>query len=106
MNELLLEERDPAKRRKKRTTVDLPSELHSQIHLTLERGMVKSQNALIVQAVEQHLHELQDAWIDQQFMAMGKDHVYQALQLSIIDKFAGADEESWRKSEVIDDETR
>jgi hypothetical protein len=68
--------------------------------------MVKSQNALIVQAVEQHLHELQRAWIDQQFVAMGKDDAYQALQLSIIDEFAGVDEESWRKSEVIDDETR
>lgn len=90
---------------KVRTTVDLPSTVKERIEQALERGAAKSQNALIVRAVEQFLEDLERAWVDAQFAAMADDEDYQALQLRIAEEFAPADWESWQIAEA-EDETR
>lgn len=90
---------------KVRTTVDLPLVVKERVEQALERGAAKSQNALIVRAVEQFLEGLERDWLDAQFAEMAEDEAYQALQLSIAEEFAPADWETWQVVEA-DDETR
>lgn len=64
-----------------RTTVDLPASLRERLQRALERGVAKSQNALIVEAIDQMLDSLERAWIDEQFAAMADDTSYNAQQV-------------------------
>ncbi|MGB0386011.1 MAG: type II toxin-antitoxin system PemK/MazF family toxin [Ardenticatenaceae bacterium] len=89
---------------KVRTTVDLPSTVERRIEQAVDQGIAKSQNALIVQAVEHYLDEMEQAWIDEQFIAMAQDKEYQALQQTIMDEFAYADWESWDLTDMVYDE--
>ncbi len=86
-----------------RTTVDLPTVLRERIQEALERGAAKSQNALIVQAVERFLADLERAWLDAQFAEMANDEAYQALQLTIAREFALVDWETWQAVEAGDE---
>lgn len=90
---------------KVRTTVDLPLTVKERIEQALERGAAKSQNALIIQAIESFLEDLERAWIDAQFAEMADDEPYQVLQLKIAEEFAPADWETWQVVEA-DNETR
>ena len=92
-----------ATRDRVRTTVDLPTVLRERIKEALERGAAKSQNALIVEAVERFLADLERAWLDAQFAEMVNDEAYQALQLTIAREFALVDWEAWQTVEVGDE---
>ncbi len=81
------------------TTVELPLPLRQRIEPAVERGVAKNQNALIIQAVEQYLDQLERAWIDEQFTAIADDDAYQALQLNMLDEFSVIDQESWQLTE-------
>jgi len=70
------------------TTVEIPLQLRKRIEPAVERGVAKNQNALIIQAVEPYLDQLERAWIDEQFAAMANDDAYQALQLNMLDEFS------------------
>lgn len=62
-----------------RTTVDLPAAVRDRVQQAVERGAARSQNALIVQAIEQWLKDLEREWLDAQFAAMESDESYRSL---------------------------
>jgi len=77
-----------------RTSLDLPQELRERIRQAVQQGIAKSQNALIVQAVEEYLAQLERDWIDAQFAEMEHDEGYQALNCQIEAEFARSDWEA------------
>ena len=77
-----------------RTTVDLPEALRERVQEAVARGAARSQNALIVQAVERFLRQAEQDWLDSQFAAMATDDDYQTLQLAIAAEFAPLDAEA------------
>ena len=82
--------RDP----KVRTTLDLPASLRERIQSAIKRGIAPSQNALVVQALEEHLARLEAARIDAEFAQMEEDKRYRALQLQIAAELPSADWEA------------
>jgi len=54
----------------------------------LHRGAARSRNALIIEALETYLKELEKCWIDEQFAQMENDEPYKALNLQIAEEFA------------------
>ncbi len=87
---------------KVRTTIDLPLPVRDRIQKAVERGAARSQNALIVQAVEAWLEEIERDWLDAQFAAMASDEKYRSMQLSIAEEFAPYDRETWQAQEMAD----
>lgn len=87
----------PARRR---TTLDLPAPLAIEIQRAVKRGLAKSQNSLIVQAIETYLRQSQDAWIDAQFAQMADDKEAQALHLQIAQEFERSDWEAFQIGEA------
>lgn len=101
----MIESHRSGTRKRVRTTVDLPITLRERIQEALERGVAKSQNALIVQAVERFLEDLERTWLDAQFAEMADDETYQTLQLIIAEEFAPVDWETWQAAEAGDETT-
>lgn len=87
---------------KTRTTIDLSVTLRDRVQRAVERGAARSQNALIIQAVEQWLQTQERNWLDAQFASMETDENYRALQLTIAEEFVPLDREAWQSSEVGD----
>jgi len=85
---------------RRRTTVDLPVALADEIQRAVNQGLAKSQNSLIVRAVETYLQHLQEAWIDAQFAQMAHDQETQALHLQIAQEFEKADWEAFQLGEA------
>jgi Arc/MetJ-type ribon-helix-helix transcriptional regulator len=85
---------------KVRTTIDLPSPVRDRIQQAVERGAARSQNALIVQAIEQWLTNLERSWLDAQFAAMESDESYRSLQLTIAEEFVPLDRETWQSGKT------
>jgi Arc/MetJ-type ribon-helix-helix transcriptional regulator len=83
-----------------RTTIDLPASVRERIQQAVERGAARSQNALIVQAIEQWLRNLERGWLDAQFAAMERDESYRSLQLAIAEEFVPLDREAWQSEET------
>jgi len=77
-----------------RTSLDLPQGLRERIRQAVQQGVAKSQNALIVQAVEEYLAQLERDWIDAQFAEMKHDEGYQVLNRQIEGEFARSDWEA------------
>ncbi len=77
-----------------RTSLDLPQGLRERIRQAVQQGVAKSQNALIVQAVEEYLAQLERDWIDAQFAEMEHDEGYQVLNRQIEREFARSDWEA------------
>ena len=84
-----------------RTSLDLPQGLRERIRRAVQQGVAKSQNALIVQAVEEYLAQLERDWIDAQFAEMEHDEGYQALNRQIEEEFARSD---WETLEAVGDQ--
>jgi Arc/MetJ-type ribon-helix-helix transcriptional regulator len=87
---------------KVRTTIDLPPSVRDRIQQAVERGAARSQNALIVQAIEQWLKTLDRSWLDAQFAGMETDESYRAMQLAIAEEFVPLDRETWQSGEAND----
>jgi Arc/MetJ-type ribon-helix-helix transcriptional regulator len=87
----------PARRR---TTLDLPAPLADEIQQAVKQGLAKSQNSLIVHAIEAYLERLQDAWIDAQFAQMADDKEAQSLHLQVAKEFEQSDWEALRIGEA------
>lgn len=82
-----------------RTSLDLPRDLQEQIKQAVHRGAAKSQNALILRAVEEYLDRLKKEWIDEQFAQMEHDERYQALNLQIAREFEVSD---WEALQIVE----
>jgi Arc/MetJ-type ribon-helix-helix transcriptional regulator len=87
---------------KVRTTIDLPVHMRNRVQQAVERGAARSQNALIVQAIEQWLKNLERGWLDAQFAAMESDEGYRSLQLVIAEEFVPLEREAWQTAEAGD----
>jgi Arc/MetJ-type ribon-helix-helix transcriptional regulator len=85
-----------------RTTVDLPLSMRDRVQQAIERGAARSQNALIVQAIEQWLKDLERDWLDAQFAPMESDEGYRSLQLAIAQEFVPLEREAWPAEEPKD----
>jgi len=86
-------------RKRMRITVDLPQSLWDKVSSVLRRSAAKSRNSLIVQAIEEHLEHLEQAWIDEQFSRMEQDERYRTLNLQIAKEFEQSDWEALRPDE-------
>ena len=84
-----------------RTSLDLPQGLRERIRQAVQQGVAKSQNALIVQAVEEYLAQLERDWIDAQFAEIEHDEGYQALNRQIEGEFARSD---WEALQTVGDQ--
>jgi len=84
-----------------RTTLDLPTSLRHRIQSALKHGVAPSQNALILQALEEHLTRLEEALIDAEFAEMAEDESYRTLQLQIAAEFAQADWEALQTEDKL-----
>lgn len=82
-----------------RITVDLPQPLWDKVSLALKRSAAKSRNNLIIEAIEEHLNYLEQAWIDQEFSKMEQDEKYKALSLKIAKEFEQPDWEALKIGE-------
>lgn len=77
-----------------RLTVDLPVELVKKADEWVQRGVSRSRNHLILQAVEAYIQQVEQQWIDTQFAEMECDEQYQKLALEIAQEFEQADWEA------------
>lgn len=84
---------------KVRTTIDLPKGLIAEINKVLKLGVAKSRNALIVEALEEYLKQLENALIDEEFAQMGNDKNYSELNLRMVEEFTISDWESLKIAE-------
>ena len=85
-----------------RLTVDLPKTFVEQADALVHRGVVRSRNRLIHQAVEVYLKQLEEASIDAQFAEMEHDQRYCDLSLKLAGEFERSDWEAFRLSEGSD----
>lgn len=84
-----------------RTTIHLPKKLMNRSKKIIKSGQVRSQNALIVKALEQFLDNLERKEIDAQFAAMANDVRYQTLNLKIENEFSESDWEALQTGEAV-----
>jgi Arc/MetJ-type ribon-helix-helix transcriptional regulator len=81
-----------------RTSLDLPQGLRARIRQAVQQGVARSQNALIVRAVEEYLAQLEQDWIDAQFAEIEHDEGYQALNRQIEEEF---DRSGWEALQTV-----
>jgi len=77
-----------------------PQACANRIQFAIKRGAASSQNGFIVQALEEHLARLEQAWIDAEFARMEEDEDYRTLQIQIAAEFAHADWEALETEET------
>jgi len=82
-----------------RLTVDLPKVLVERADALVRRGVARSRNRLIIQAMEAYLERLEEAQIDAQFAEMERDERYRRLSLEIAQEFERSDWEAFRMGE-------
>jgi predicted transcriptional regulator len=79
-----------------RLSIDLPTELVKQADTLVARGVARSRNRLILQAIETYLKHLEETHIEAQFAKMEHDERYRSLSLQIAGEFEHADWEAGR----------
>lgn len=84
-----------------RTTVTLPTELAERSQRLVDAGLVPSRSALIVNALEKFLAELEQREIDRHFAAMADDEAYQTLNEEMAEAFAESD---WEALVLLDED--
>ena len=83
-----------------RTTLTLPAGLVRRSQHFVDSGIAPTRNALIVEAIEQFLLELERREIDRQFEAMADDADEQKMNQEIDDAFAVSDWEALKAGEA------
>ena len=83
-------------------SVDLPKAFVEQADALVRRGVARSRNRLIHQAVEAYLKQLEEASIDAQFAEMEHDERYCDLSLRTACEFERSDWEAFRLREGSD----
>jgi predicted transcriptional regulator len=84
-----------------RLTIDLPKALVEQADMLVRRGVARSRNRLIVEALERFLKDLEEAQIDVQFAEMARDERYIEEQLRIAHEFERSDWEALQLEEGL-----
>lgn len=82
-----------------RTTLTLPAGLVKRSQHFVDSGIAPTRNALIVEAIEQFLRELERREIDRQFDAMAEDEEEIVLNETIEAEFAMSDWEALLEGE-------
>lgn len=85
-----------------RLTVDLPKAFVEQADALVRRGVARSRNRLIHQAVEAYLKQLEEASIDARFAEMEHDQRYCDLSLKLACEFERSDWEAFQLSKGSD----
>lgn len=85
--------------KKIRTTLDLPQPLWERIRLTIRESKEKSQNTIIIKAIELYLERLEESRIDAEFAEMQDDERYKTLNLKLAGEFSYSDWETFRIDE-------
>jgi hypothetical protein len=83
-----------------RLTIDLPKALVEQADMLVRRGVARSRNRLIVEALERFLKDLEEAQINVQFAEMARDERYIEEQLRIAHEFERSDWEALQLEEI------
>lgn len=83
-----------------RTTLTLPAGLVKRSQYFVDNGIAPNRNALIVEAIENFLLELERREIDRQFEAMADDADEQKMNRQIGDAFAVSDWEALQEGEA------
>lgn len=83
-----------------RTTIDLPPALLARTQNLVDKGAVRSRNALIIAALEHFLDYLERQAIDAQFATMADDKDYHSLNLTLTEEFAASDWETLELDKV------
>jgi metal-responsive CopG/Arc/MetJ family transcriptional regulator len=84
-----------------RLTIDLPKALVEQADMLVRRGVARSRNRLIVEALERFLKDLEEAQINVQFAEMARDERYIEEQLRIAHEFERSDWEALQLEEGL-----
>jgi len=83
-----------------RTTVSLPAELLNRAQVFVDRGLVRSRNALVVRALDEWLANLEREAIDSQFAMMADDADYQKFNVVLAQEFDDSDWEALQVGEA------
>lgn len=67
------------KKKRIRTTIDIPIELSERVNKALHKKCAPSRNALLIQALQRYLEYLEQEEIDAQIAQMAADSEYQEL---------------------------
>lgn len=92
-------DRDPLREKKVRTTIDIPQSLWERVRLTVKDRGAKSQNTLIIQAIESYIQQLEESRIDAEFAQMRDDERYRTLNLKMAEEFSYSDWEAFQIEE-------
>ena len=87
------------KKKRIRTTVDIPIELSERVNKALHKKCAPSRNALLIQALQRYLEYLEQEEIDAQIAQMAADSEYQALHEQLSKEYEPAGWEALRLGE-------
>lgn len=82
-----------------RTTITIPDSLADQVDSLVTKGVTKSRNQFIVEALEEKVKELKNRQLDAEFASMATDTDYQQETLEIEQEFRFSDAEALKLTE-------
>ncbi len=87
------------KKKRIRTTIDIPIELSERVNKALHKKCAPSRNALLIQALQRYLEYLEQEEIDVQIAQMAADSEYQELHDQLAKEYEPAGWEALRLDE-------
>jgi len=87
------------KKKRIRTTIDIPIELSERVNKALHKKCAPSRNALLIQALQRYLEYLEQEEIDAQIAQMAADSEYQELHDQLAKEYEPAGWEALRLGE-------
>ena len=78
------------KKKRIRTTIDIPIELSERVNKALHKKCAPSRNALLIQALQRYLEYLEQEEIDVQIAQMAADSEYQGLHDQLVKEYEPA----------------
>ena len=87
------------KKKRIRTTIDIPIELSERINKALHKKCAPNRNALLIQALQRYLEYLEQEEIDAQIAQMAADPEYQELHDQLAKEYELAGWEALRLGE-------
>ena len=87
------------KKKRIRTTIDIPIELSERVNKALHKKCAPSRNALLIRALQRYLEYLEQEEIDAQIAQMAADSEYQELHDQLAKEYEPAGWEALRLGE-------
>lgn len=88
------------------TTVRLPKRIYEQAKMAIRKSEAASSfNEFVVQAIQEKVHKLTEAEIDQAFTQMAGDPEYQQESIALARAFEKSDWESLKATEIAHEHT-